>query len=150
MAHHDKEAAIKGVYRGLVLLGVLTLIEVAISLFGKGHLGWDPANTFQMTLPFTDFTFSPILGLVALGLIGFSLYKAYFIIYEFMHMGHEVKALRMTVLMPTILLVWAIIAFFQEGGSYKERRNQILEKNKVEMAAPAGMELKEKETKKLH
>ena len=35
-----------------------------------------------------------------------------------MHMGHEVKGLRMTVLMPMLLLVWAIIAFFYEGSAW--------------------------------
>jgi hypothetical protein len=33
------------------------------------------------------------------------------------------------VLLPTLLLVWAIIAFFQEGDSWKDRREQIKEKD---------------------
>ena len=44
-------------------------------------------------------------------------------------MRYEVKTLAMSVLLPTVLLVWAIIAFFQEGGSWKARRQQIKEKN---------------------
>ena len=66
-------------------------------------------------------------------MIGMSLYKAYFIVYEFMHMRYEVKGLAMSVLLPTLLLVWAVIAFFQEGDSWNERREQILEKDKVEL-----------------
>lgn len=117
MGHHQSyEEKIKGVYKGLILLAVLTIVEVLISLFGKGHLGFEPTS-------------SVILGIVGFGLIALSLYKAYFIIYEFMHMGHEVRGLRLTVLMPTLLLVWAVIAFFHEGNSWFERRDLIKQKN---------------------
>ena len=46
-----------------------------------------------------------------------------------MHMAYEVKGLAMSVLLPTLLLVWAIIAFFQEGDSWGDRRTLIEEKN---------------------
>ncbi len=140
MAHQDKSEAIKGVYRGLVLLAVVTLIEVAFSLFGKGHL-WEGAKGNVW-----------ITYLVGFALIAFSIYKAYFIIYEFMHMGHEVKGLRVSVLLPTLLLVWAIIAFFQEGGSWGDRRELIKAKDKIEqneVQQPVGM-LQEEQTKNLH
>jgi hypothetical protein len=39
-------------------------------------------------------------------------------------------------LLPTTLLVWAIIAFFQEGSSWGARRDLIKEKNE-EMVKPA-------------
>ena len=116
--------------KGLILLGIITLIEVAIALIGNGHI------IEGMTWP--KWVMYPLM-------IGFSLYKAYFIVYEFMHMRYEAKALAMTVLLPTLLLVWAIIAFFQEGNSYKERRELILEKNKKEIGyiAPPNIEMKE-------
>ena len=118
MGHHQSyEEKIKGVYKGLLLLGVVTLIEVGISLFGKGHLGIDPGAS------------SLVLGIVGFLLIALSLYKAYFIIYEFMHMGHEARGLRLTVLMPTLFLVWAIIAFFTEGNYWYESRDLIKQKN---------------------
>jgi len=118
MGHKSYEDSIKDVYKGLVLLGVVTLIEVGISLFGKGHLGFKPGPDMQW-----------LLAIVAIGLIVLSIYKAYFIIYEFMHMSSEAKGLRMTVLMPMLLLIWAIIAFFQEGNSWFERRDLIKQKN---------------------
>lgn len=108
--HKSYEESIKDVYKGLVLLAVVTLVEVVISLLGKGHLGIDVSGS------------STILWLVMLGLIGFSVYKAYFIIFQFMHMAGETKGFAMTVLLPMLLLVWALIAFFQEGNSWKERR----------------------------
>jgi cytochrome c oxidase subunit 4 len=104
---------------GLMLLGAVTLVEVFISLLGKGHIidGLEKYNAVLYTA-----------GLIIAVL---SLYKAYFIIYEFMHMKYEVKSLAMTVLLPTALLIWAIIAFFQEGDSWKSRRQQIKEKNEL-------------------
>jgi len=118
MGHLSYEESKKGVYRGLVLLGVITLIEVAIALLGNGHV-------------IEGFELSRIIMYPAM--IGLSLYKAYFIVYEFMHMAHEVPGLRMSVLLPTLLLVWGVIAFFNEGGSWNERRTQIDKKNEVEL-----------------
>ena len=131
MGHTNYEAAKKGVFRGMWLLAGVTLLEVFVSLFGKGHLFVNPTNWFKVNL--FGMEFSIVLALVALALIGLSLYKAYFIIYEFMHMGHEVPGLRMSVLLPTALLIWAIIAFFQEGDSWGKRREQIEEKDKLEV-----------------
>lgn len=117
MGHKSYEESIKGVYKGLVLLGIVTLIEVAFSLFGKGHLGGGVEKIGWLAY---------VIGFV---LIVLSLYKAYFIIYEFMHMGSEAKGLRLTVLMPTLLLVWGIIAFFHEGNAWKERREVVIERD---------------------
>lgn len=117
MGHLSYEESIKKVYQGLVLLGVVTLVEVGLSLFGKGYI----------ISGVEDYT--ALIYLVGFGLVALSLYKAYFIIYEFMHMRYEVKGLALSVLLPTLLLIWAIIAFFQEGDSWKERRDQIKEKD---------------------
>ena len=115
------DEARKVVYRGLVLLAVVTLIEVFFSLLGKGRV----ISAFK-GITWLHYT----IGLL---LISLSFYKAYFIIYEFMHMRYEVKGLAMSVLLPTVLLIWAIIAFFQEGNSWKSRREQIKEKNTEEV-----------------
>lgn len=130
MEHLSYEASIKRVYFGLKLLAAVTLIEVLISLFGKGHLGWHGVKEYTV-----------IIYLVGIIIAVLSLYKAYFIIYEFMHMRYEVKGLALSVLLPTALLIWAIIAFFQEGNSWKERREQIKEKNEAapkESSQPTG------------
>jgi cytochrome c oxidase subunit IV len=108
MAHLSYEASIKAVYKGLILLAVVTLIEVAVSLVGAGHvIGKIPQ--------LVRYVFMAIIA-------GLSIYKAYFIIFDFMHMKHEVKSLAWTVLMPVGLLTWALIAFFQEGSSFGSRR----------------------------
>ena len=132
--HRSYEESKKFVFKGLWLLAAVTLVEVFISLVSKGYLiaglediGW--------------------LGAVfALGIIVLSIYKAYFIIYEFMHMGAEVRGLRLTVLMPMVLLVWGVIAFFQEGNSWKERRQLIKDKNAEEVDSKVGLENIDSET----
>lgn len=107
MAQHiSYEESIKLVYKGLGLLAVITVIEVLFSLAGKGHI---PGLTFLHGSRIAVY-------LVGAVLIGLSLYKAKYIIFEFMHLGYEVKGLSWTILMPMLLLVWAIIAFFQEGS----------------------------------
>lgn len=113
------EEAKKKVVYGLYLLGGVTLAEVFFSLLGKGYV-----------IPGLE-DLSWLAYLVGFILIVLSLYKAYFIVYEFMHMRYEVKGLALSVLLPTLLLVWAIIAFFQEGNSWKSRRQQIEEKDKA-------------------
>ena len=64
------EKASKAVYKGMWLLAFVTLVEVGVSLFGKGHLGFNPEGM------------GIILGIVGFLLIALSLYKAYFIVYE--------------------------------------------------------------------
>ncbi len=137
MGHGNYEEAKKLVWRGCLVLAVITLIEVAVSLFQKGHLvpGMEDISAV---------TFGAALIIGAL-----SIYKAYYIIYKFMHMAHEVPGLRMSVLLPVLLLVWGMIAFFQEGGAWGKRRAVIKERNKMESEKsikPIGM-LLEKEQK---
>ena len=123
MSYEDQK---KLVFKGLMILGVITIIEVITALFMRGHI--------------TDFKYEEgsVLQYVYMALmVGFSLYKAYFIVFHFMHMAHEVKGLMLSVLLPTLLLVWAIIAFFQEGSSWGKRRQQIKDFDK-EQVAPTG------------
>jgi hypothetical protein len=71
-----------------------------------------------------------------------SLTKAYLIVGECMHRKHEVKSLGLTIVFPIFLLVWAIIAFMQEGGAWKSNRNLIDEKNRAvseQSIQPEGM-----------
>lgn len=42
--------------------------------------------------------------------------KAFYIVSEFMHLGHEVKGLRWSIIFPLILVVWLIVALLIEGS----------------------------------
>lgn len=116
------------VFRGLMVLGFITLIEVTIAWFAKGHI----VHSIKFSHGFGHVLYMMLM-------IGFSLYKAYFIIFYFMHMAYEVRGLVLSVLLPVSLLVWAIIAFFQEGSSWGARRELIKEKNEEQVKpAPSG------------
>ena len=116
------------VFRGLMILGVVTIVEVIIALFAKGHI----IEGVSFKEGFGHYFYMLLM-------IGFSLFKAYFIVFYFMHMAYEVRGLVLSVLLPTSLLIWAIIAFFQEGSSWGARRELIKEKNEeVVKPSPAG------------
>jgi cytochrome c oxidase subunit IV len=118
----------KFVFKGLMLLGIITIVEVVFALFAKGHI-----------ISSVTFGKDPGFGhaLYMLAMIGASVYKAYFIIFFFMHMASEVRGMAFSVLLPMLLLVWAVIAFFNEGGSWGARRELIKEKN--EQVIPTGV-----------
>ena len=68
-----------------------------------------------------------------------------------MHLGHEVPGLLKSVLLPVLLLVWAIIAFFWEGSDWNARRTLIDKKNKEEVGVntPTTMDIKQWEKEPL-
>ena len=51
-----------------------------------------------------------------------TLAKAFFIIAEFMHLGHELRNLVMTIAVPACLFIWFLIAFVWDGSSYHTLR----------------------------
>ncbi|MFM2392657.1 MAG: hypothetical protein RLZZ546_634 [Bacteroidota bacterium] len=111
MAHSYEEAK-KEANKIIIWLGIITIIEVAVALFLKGHLT-------ETEMP------SWVGGLNGILMIIGSAVKAYLIIYFFMHMKYEVPTMVKTVLMPTLLLVWAVIAFASEGSYWKNGRQKV-------------------------
>lgn len=117
MGHLTHEQSQKVANKVILILAAITIFEVFLALLGKGHL------TDAVRIP----------GLLLGGaMIIMSVVKAYLIIYEFMHMKYEVPGLVKTVLLPTLLLVWAVIAFAWEGSDWQKRRSFIKEKNQEE------------------
>ena len=51
-----------------------------------------------------------------------TLAKAFFIIAEFMHLGHEIRNMVMTIAIPACLFIWFLIAFVWDGSSYHTLR----------------------------
>lgn len=51
-----------------------------------------------------------------------TLAKAFFIIAEFMHLGHEIRNLIMTIAIPALLFLWFLAAFIWEGSSWHTLR----------------------------
>lgn len=116
------EKSKKDATKYILILAAITVFEVIVALTGKGHL-------FGGKLMFPGY-------ILALAMIIMSLVKAYLIVYEFMHMKYEVPGLVKTVLLPTGLLIWAVIAFFYEGNDWQKRRDLIKNKDKQEIEDP--------------
>ena len=49
-----------------------------------------------------------------------TLVKAFYIVGEFMHLKHETKSLIWTILVPSALLIWLLIALITEGSYYSD------------------------------
>lgn len=115
---HDYQGAKKIALKTIIILAVVTVIEVMIALTGKGYVieGYHAPKLLMNSL-----------------MISMSLYKAYLIVFEFMHMKYEAKGLRMSVLLPVCLLIWAVIAFLYEGNAWKHNRQVVLDRNKIEL-----------------
>ncbi len=111
---HSYEKSKKVAYKVITILAVITIFEVLFALLGKGYI----VEGFHING-----------AIMALAMIVMSLVKAYLIVYEFMHMKYEMPGLVKTVLLPTGLLIWAVIAFFYEGNDWKNRRTLIKDKN---------------------
>lgn len=116
---HEYSFAKKIALKTIIILAVVTVIEVLIALTGKGYIieGYHAPKLLMNSL-----------------MISMSLYKAYLIVYEFMHMKYEARGLRMSVLLPVCLLFWAIIAFLYEGNAWKGNRHTVSERSKVEVS----------------
>ncbi len=77
------------------ILAFITAIEFAFA-FGLDH----------------TFKYTKIFIFIALTVV-----KAFFIVSEFMHLGHERKSLVYSVILPLLFLVWAITAFLMESDA---------------------------------
>lgn len=117
-SHASYEEQKSAVWKGLGLLAAVTLAEVALSLMKAAEWAKGLESVF---------------AIASILIIVLSIYKAYFIIFEFMHMAYEVRGLAMTVLLPTFLLLWAVIAFFYEGDAWKNNRETVNERNRMEI-----------------
>lgn len=47
-----------------------------------------------------------------------TIFKAFYIVGEFMHLKHEVKSLIWSIMIPMAFIVWFIVALLAEGGSH--------------------------------
>jgi caa(3)-type oxidase subunit IV len=101
MAHYEEhpqvtvlppnKEKIRKLWRVALVLLIFTIIEFIIA-FTMGH---GPLKT-------TIF-------------IGLTIFKAYYIVGEFMHLKHEAKVLIWSILIPMIFVIWMLVAFVYEG-----------------------------------
>ncbi|WP_045113584.1 cytochrome C oxidase subunit IV family protein [Microscilla marina] len=62
------------------------------------------------------FVFPPSMWRVGVFVI-LTIVKAFYIVAEFMHLGHEVKFLAWSIILPMIFVAWFILAMMVEGES---------------------------------
>jgi len=129
MAGHTYDESKQIALKTIIVLAVITVLEVLVALAGKGHLipGFAPYDNAYIG------TLNVGKSVMYIAMISMSLYKAYLVIFEFMHMKYEVRSMMRSVLLPTVLLVWAIIAFFMEGNYWRTSRANINDKNSEEV-----------------
>jgi len=105
-AHADNNNAGKReVWRVTIILSVLTIIEL---ILGYVMIGMEKG--FLTTL---------IKGFIIILMLA----KAFYIVAYFMHLGHELRNLIMTIVVPLGLFIWFIIAFLYDGASYGNLKN---------------------------
>lgn len=131
MAHHSEEEG-KVKRRKLwnvfwIMLGV-TILELLIGSFAKDMGLLEPDRTSTVLLKFI--------------FIGLTIGKAYFIVFSFMHLGDEKKALKYSILVPYIIfiiyLVYICLAEAVYNGQYKEKMDELIVKQKIELNAAAA------------
>jgi cytochrome c oxidase subunit IV len=105
-AHQGGEQSFdtKAIWRTFWILLVITCIELVIGMFIAPHY---PSLKIMFNILYMIFTLA----------------KAFYIVAEFMHLGHEIKNLIMTIVVPLLLFIWFVIAFLWDGHSYKTLRN---------------------------
>lgn len=92
-----RQAKVKKILQVMGILALVTSVELALAFT------W-PESVSRLSLN--------ILFLIL------TLVKAFYITFEFMHLGHEVKPLKWSLLFPMAFLVWLVIALLLEGGSH--------------------------------
>lgn len=98
---------VSAVWRSTLWLSIITVVEVALALVWMYHLYPNGGG--------------PKLWLNSIFIV-MSLLKAYFIVGEFMHIRYETRALTLTILVPTLFLVWFLVAFLWEGAAWLDMR----------------------------
>ena len=96
----------KEVLKTIIILSIVTVVEVSIAISYDAFATDNGSYKWFINL------------LMAI----FSVVKVIYIMGIFMHLGHEKKWFKMTVLLPFLFLIWAIIAFTYEGASWHMMR----------------------------
>jgi len=87
------KARVRMIVRVAVILGIVTVIEFIVAF-----------NMASGPLRISIFVLMTII-------------KAFYIVSEFMHLKYEKKVLIWSILIPTMFVIWLIIALIYEGGA---------------------------------
>lgn len=131
MAHHsEEEGKVKRrkLWNVFWIMLAITILELVIGSFAS-----------QLGLLEADRTSTVLLKVIFIGL---TIGKAFYIVFSFMHLGHEKKALKYSILAPYIIfilyLIYIIIAEAVYCGVNKEKMDDLIVKQKIELNAAAA------------
>lgn len=96
----------KSIMKVTIILSALTAFEFLI------------AFTWEWFAGVTGMELETVKLMKNLLFIILTIFKAFYIVAEFMHLKHEVKRLAYTIILPFIFIVWLIIGMMIEGGYY--------------------------------
>jgi len=131
MAHHSEEEGKikrKKLWNVFWIMLAVTILELIIGSYAS-----------ELGLLQSDRTSTVILKVIFIGL---TIGKAFFIVFSFMHLGHEKKALKYSILAPYMIfilyLIYIIIAEAVYCGVNKEKMDDLIVKQKIELNAAAA------------
>ncbi len=87
------KAKVRNIVRVAIILGIVTVIEFIVAF-----------NMAAGPLRVSIFVLMTIV-------------KAFYIVSEFMHLKYEQKVLIWSIMVPTMFVIWLIIALIYEGGA---------------------------------
>jgi cytochrome c oxidase subunit 4 len=97
----------KDVLKTIIILSIVTVVEVSVAI-SYDHFNPNGGN---------------YKWLINLFMAVMSVVKVVYIMGTFMHLKQETKGFFLTVVTPFSFLIWAIIAFSYEGGSWAHMRS---------------------------
>jgi len=105
MGEGSHKEQVRAVWKATAWLTIITIVEVVAALLWIEFV--EPGTSKWLLNTF---------------FIAASLLKAFFIVAEFMHVKYETRALALTILVPTVMLIWFVVAFMMEGESWKQNK----------------------------
>lgn len=117
MAGNDTK---KEIIRTTIILTAITIFEFIIA--------------FTWTSIFNHSESSIMMRNALYGVL--TLFKAFFIVSVFMHLGGEVRRLALTIVLPFVFILWLIIGLVLEGGYWGNQDKKTMQSS----AAPAQVE----------
>jgi cytochrome c oxidase subunit 4 len=131
MAHHSEEEGKvkrKQLWNVFWIMLTVTIVELVIGSYAKQLHLLEPDRTSSVLLKFI--------------FIGLTIGKAFFIVFSFMHLGHEKKALKYSILAPYLVfityLIYIVLSEAIYCGEHKEKMDPLIVKQKIELNAAAA------------
>jgi cytochrome c oxidase subunit IV len=92
---------VRVIWKTCGILSVITVLEIVAAILLTGHVPQLSLNIFYIVM---------------------SCAKAFYIVGTFMHLKFEMKHLIVTVLIPIIFLIYALVVLLAEGTSWHDMR----------------------------